>query len=67
MGELMGAIIVMGLVLGIYLAPALVAHGRQHPDLVGIFLLNLFTGWSVIGWVAAFAWALIPLGGGQSE
>jgi hypothetical protein len=25
---------------------------------VGIFLLNLFLGWTVVGWVVALIWAI---------
>jgi hypothetical protein len=40
-----------------YLAPWAVAAGRGRPDSARIALLTLFTGWTVIGWVAAFAMA----------
>ena len=39
----------------IYFLPSFVARGRENGGL--IFLLNLFTGWSLIGWIAAFIWA----------
>lgn len=43
--------------LGIYFLPSIVAYSRQHPSWIGIFILNFFLGWSLIGWVAALAWA----------
>lgn len=39
----------------LYFLPALV--GRDKRDAAGIFLLNLFLGWTVIGWVIALLWA----------
>ena len=44
--------------LAVYLAPALLAFKRRHPNRVGIFVLNLLTGWSVIGWALALVWSL---------
>ena len=44
--------------IAVYLAPALLAFKNGHPNRVGIFLLNLLTGWSVIGWALALVWIL---------
>lgn len=38
----------------LYFLPAII--GRDKSDATGIFLLNLFLGWTLIGWVAAFIW-----------
>ena len=38
-----------------YFLPAII--GREKRDAAGIFLLNLFVGWTVIGWVIALIWA----------
>jgi hypothetical protein len=43
-----GAVLTLG-----YLAPWAVAAGRGRPDSSRIATLNLLTGWTVIGWVAA--------------
>lgn len=49
----------LGLVLmAVYMLPFVVAFMRGHPATLGIFLVNLFLGWSVIGWIVAFVWAL---------
>jgi hypothetical protein len=42
----------------LYLLPSLIAGARHHKNGAPIFALNLFMGWTVIGWVAAFIWAL---------
>ena len=41
--------------------PTIIAYERNHPNLVPIFILNLFFGWTLIGWVGALIWALIAL------
>jgi hypothetical protein len=40
-----------------YFLPTLVANKRRHADKGAIFVINLFLGWSLIGWVAALVWA----------
>ena len=40
----------------LYFLPSILA--RDKSDATGIFLLNLFLGWTLIGWVAAFIWAI---------
>jgi hypothetical protein len=37
--------------------PTGVAKIRNHPFALPIFLLNLFLGWTFVGWVAALFWA----------
>ena len=44
--------------IGLYLLPALIAHGRNLDSRAAITLFNLFLGWTFIGWVAALIWAL---------
>ena len=43
--------------MGIYFMPAIVAYVRGHPSFIAILVLNLFLGWSLIGWVVALIWA----------
>lgn len=40
-----------------YFLPAAIAGLRGHPHLKKIFLVNLFLGWSVIGWWVALIWS----------
>jgi hypothetical protein len=42
----------------IYFLPTLVATNRGHAA-GGILLLNLFFGWTGIGWLAMMLWALL--------
>lgn len=43
--------------LAIYFAPTVVAVCREHENGVGIALVNLFLGWSLVGWVVALVWS----------
>ncbi len=40
-----------------YFLPLIVADNRKHPNRVGIFLLNLIFGWTLLVWVIALVWA----------
>jgi hypothetical protein len=40
-----------------YFLPSIVAFARSKRDLLSIFLLNLFLGWTLIGWIVALVWA----------
>ncbi|MEW5666182.1 superinfection immunity protein [Pseudomonas putida] len=41
----------------IYFLPTFVAAKRAHPNGTSIFLLDLFLGWTFIGWLAALIWS----------
>lgn len=45
------------LVLVSYFLPSIVASSRKHHSAGSVFVLNLFLGWTFIGWVVALAWA----------
>lgn len=36
----------------------MIAAGRKHRNESAIGVVNLFLGWTLVGWVGAFAWAL---------
>jgi hypothetical protein len=42
--------------VALYFLPSILGHHKR--DAAGIFLLNFFLGWTVIGWIAAMVWAL---------
>lgn len=51
-----GAAVITVICLAIlYFVPSFVAAGRERNG--GVFVLNLFLGWTLIGWVVALAWA----------
>ena len=41
-----------------YFLPFAIAFNKQRANTGAIFALNLFLGWSLIGWVVALIWAL---------
>ncbi len=41
----------------VYFFPSYVAMDRGHPSKGGIIVINLFLGWTFLGWVIALAWA----------
>jgi len=45
--------------LGIYFLPTIIAAVRQTRSILGIVLLNIFGGWTFIGWIIALVWALV--------
>lgn len=50
-------LLVAALVLFIYFLPWIVARSRNHRNTTAIVVLNLFLGWTFIGWVIALVWA----------
>jgi hypothetical protein len=46
------------LVIFIYFLPTAAAINGRHPHFSSIFVMNLFFGWTVAGWVVALFWAL---------
>ena len=53
-----------GLGFVMYFLPSIVAFARSKRDTASIVLLNLFLGWTMIGWVVALVWAFktdVPL------
>ena len=48
--------ILCGVIL--YFFPSLVAGGRNTKSSGGVFIINLFLGWTFVGWVVALAWAV---------
>lgn len=53
-----GAILAAMFVQFFYLLPAFLAYQRAHPQRHAIFLINLFLGWTAIGWIGALVWSV---------
>ena len=45
-------------VLATYFIPWIIAINRKHMNTSAIALLNIFLGWTFLGWVAALVWAM---------
>lgn len=40
-----------------YFIPSTVANIRNHSKFTSILILNVFLGWTFLGWVVALVWA----------
>ncbi|BDC38940.1 superinfection immunity protein [Paraburkholderia terrae] len=54
----MGAFILIFISVLLYFIPTFIAKSRQHHNFGAIVALNIFLGWTFIGWVASLVWAL---------
>jgi len=52
----MVAIVYIVIIILIYFLPAFIAADKKHAS--GIQVLNLFLGWTFVGWVIALVWAI---------
>jgi energy-converting hydrogenase Eha subunit A len=55
--EYLAAVVGAVVIAAVYLAPMFVAFARNHPQRHAIRVLNLFGGWTIIGWIVAITWA----------
>jgi len=46
------------ILLFLYFVPLIVAILFKQPNAASIFVLNLFLGWTFVGWVVALIWAV---------
>lgn len=61
MAEIISVLLLLGFwgtLLILYFIPSYLAYRREHTNFVALFVLNLFAGWTMLGWVAALVWAL---------
>ncbi len=42
----------------LYLTPTIIAYSRNHTNATGVMLVNIFLGWSGLGWLAALIWSV---------
>lgn len=52
------ALFIFFVCVAVYFLPSLIASTRLHPNLNPIILLNVFLGWTLIGWVGALIWSV---------
>jgi type VI protein secretion system component VasK len=60
MGDLLQPwhLIVLAVLFFFYFFPSMIAHQRRAQRETWIILVNLFLGWTVIGWFCCLVWAL---------
>ena len=57
-----GTILTLSIVFGLYFLPSIVASRRAMANKNSVFVINLFLGWTFIGWIIALSMAV-----GQSK
>ena len=45
--------------LALYFLPTIIALVRRARNTLAIVLMNIFAGWTFIGWVIALVWSLV--------
>lgn len=58
----MTGVILIILMLAVYFLPAIIAAMKEHHNFVAILILNVFLGWTLIGWVGALVWSVMKKG-----
>ena len=56
--SLFAVFLMIGLGIVAYFIPGIIAVTRRHRKATFILIVNLFFGWSVLGWIFALVWAL---------
>ena len=44
--------------LAVYFVPTIIAILRRVRNIVGIIILNIFAGWTFVGWIIALVWSI---------
>ncbi len=52
-------VIELMLIAILYMLPTLIAYARDIPQRGTITVVNIIFGWTLIGWIIAFLWAMI--------
>jgi hypothetical protein len=42
----------------VYLVPGIIASVRNHHNACAIWVLNIFGGWTTVGWLVALVWSV---------
>lgn len=56
--DAIGPIVIWAVLIGLYFLPAWLAYDHRKKQADSIAALNLFLGWTVIGWIAALIWSV---------
>ncbi len=54
----MDSVLILILCALMYFLPTIVAVGRKHHNAVAVALLNIFLGWTFVGWIISLVWAV---------
>lgn len=56
--DIVVGLLLLAVIFIIYFFPYINAKSRKHSKTEGIALLNLFLGWTLLGWVGALIWSV---------
>lgn len=57
--EFAGGAGVLFILIALYFVPLLIAVKRNHRNMVAIVVINVFLGWTLLGWVGALVWSVM--------
>ncbi len=60
-------LVIFIIVLAAYFLPSMIAGSREHHQGKAILVLNLFLGWTFLGWVVALVWSLTATQGASTK
>jgi len=60
-GSIVVTLLLICLAVLLYILPVVIAWKRQHPHFLWILLLDLFLGWTTIGWLVALFWSFLDV------
>lgn len=63
----MGIGVFLAIVFLPYWLPTIIAFKRNHPSKAAIAAVNFFFGWTFVGWIVSFVWALSNNGSGNQQ
>lgn len=56
--EVVVGLFIVVMLVGLYFLPTIVAADRKVPNFGSVLVINLFLGWTLVGWVVALAMAV---------
>jgi hypothetical protein len=59
--KVLGGVLAALLFVAIYFVPTIIAALGKHPLVAPVLVLNVFLGWTFVGWVVALALAVWPM------
>ena len=60
-GRVIQEILLLVFLAGIYVLPTVLTILRNHPEKKSVIILNLCFGWTLLGWLIAMVWSVLPL------
>ena len=58
-GKMLWIITMIMLILFFYFLPSIIAWNNHKRNTTAIFVINLFLGWTLIGWIGSLVWAVL--------